>query len=66
MNSPDWLLELKNYPAGVLEELRKVSWPSKEEVRKQTLIVLAIVTVSSLFVAGLDWNFRQLVTMIIG
>lgn len=66
MNSPDWLLELKNYPQGVLDELHKVSWPDKETVRNQTLIVLAIVTVSSLFIAGLDWVFRQAITFMIG
>lgn len=65
MNSPDWIIELKNYPTGVLEELRKVTWPNKQRVRDLTLIVFAVVIVSSMFVAGIDWLFRRGITLLI-
>lgn len=65
MNSPELITQLKAYPLGVLEELRKVSWPSKELVRRQTLVVFVVVVVASLFVAGLDQVFRQGITFIL-
>lgn len=35
-------------------ELKRISWPTKQLVTKATILVLAIVTVSSLYVGALD------------
>lgn len=36
------------------EELRKVTWPSKQDTTKYTILILAIGIVIALFFAGLD------------
>ena len=35
-------------------EMKKVVWPTKKQIINNTLIVLAFVAVSGLFIAGLD------------
>ena len=35
-------------------EMKKVVWPSKKQVLNNTLVVLAAVAISSIFIGGLD------------
>jgi preprotein translocase subunit SecE len=41
-------------------ELRKVVWPTWPEARNLTLIVLAVIVVSSAFLGLCDWLFTLL------
>ena len=38
----------------VVSELKKVTWPSRQETIKLTLVVLTVSTAIGLFVGGLD------------
>lgn len=38
-------------------ELKKTSWPSKEELQKSTILVLAAVAIITLWIGGLDYIF---------
>jgi preprotein translocase subunit SecE len=49
----------------VKTELKKVSWPSKNEVIKMTLIVLGVSVAVSLFISSLDFIFTKLTELII-
>ncbi len=49
-----------------IAELRKVSWPSREEATRLTIIVLVVVTVTSAAFGILDYLFAQLFKLIIG
>jgi preprotein translocase subunit SecE len=64
MNPVIWLLR---YFRESLEELRKVSWPSRETVTRYSLLVIVLCIVLALFFAGIDWLFTkglaQLVTL---
>ena len=42
-----WFREMKS-------ELKKVVWPSKKQVINNTLVVLAAVAISAIFIGGLD------------
>ena len=44
----------KGYFNGVLEELKKVTWPTRNEVVKLSLIVIVISLLISLYVGALD------------
>lgn len=44
----------KGYFNGVLEELKKVTWPSKNEVIKLSLIVIIISLLMAFYVGILD------------
>ncbi|HRE48607.1 MAG TPA: preprotein translocase subunit SecE [Aggregatilineales bacterium] len=53
---------LRTYFRETLVELRKVAWPSREEVRRLTSIVLVVTIVSALFLGFVSFIFGFLTT----
>ncbi|MDO5561201.1 MAG: preprotein translocase subunit SecE [bacterium] len=51
--------KIKTYLAGVVEELKKVSFPSKEDTKQMTILVIALSTIMALYVAGVDFGFSS-------
>lgn len=47
------------------QELAKVSWPSREQAIRFTLIVITISLVVAVFIGGLDFIFTKLMELII-
>ena len=47
------------YLREVRQELKKVAWPSREELTTYTIVVFAVTAVVTLFVFGLDWAFSK-------
>ncbi len=45
----------------VYKELNKVTWPTKEELRDSTIIVLVVCLIFSLFVYGVDTLVSQII-----
>ena len=43
------------FVTDVSKEMKKVTWPNKDELRESTLVVLAVCGVIALFVFGVDW-----------
>ena len=54
-----------NLVQGVVGELKKVAWPSRQEAIRLTLIVLAVTGVISLILWGVDTAFSELVEIIL-
>ncbi len=50
---------IRQYLREVRQELKKVAWPSREELTTYTVVVFAVTTVITLFVFGLDWAFSK-------
>jgi preprotein translocase subunit SecE len=50
----------------VVAELRKVNWPSRNELLTYTTVVVVFVVIMMSIVAGLDWGFGWLVTHVFG
>ena len=46
-------------------ELRKVSWPTRQEATQLTILVLAVVLVSSAILGALDLVFQRLIGAIV-
>ena len=46
-------------------ELRKVSWPTRQEATQLTILVLAVVLVSSAVLGALDLVFQRLIGAIV-
>jgi len=65
MNWKNILTELRQYPQGVLEEMRKVDWPSRQETLRLTAVTATVIAVSTLFVAGVDMVFSRLIQFIL-
>jgi preprotein translocase subunit SecE len=47
-------------------ELKKVSWPTREQVRNLTVLVFAVSFVVGLYITVLDFVFAQLVGRLVG
>ena len=45
----------------VKQELKKVAWPSREELTTYTIVVFGVTTVLTLLVFGMDWAFNKAV-----
>jgi preprotein translocase subunit SecE len=50
----------------VVEELRKVVWPSRRDLLSYTGVVLVFVLVMMLFVSALDYGIGKLVLLVFG
>jgi preprotein translocase subunit SecE len=49
----------RQYLREVRGELRKVAWPTKEEVARYSVIVLITVVALTAFIFALDWLFAK-------
>lgn len=47
-------------------ELRKVTWPTKEEAIKMTKIVIVVVLATAIFLGVVDFIFSRLVGLLLG
>ncbi|HEY6171608.1 MAG TPA: preprotein translocase subunit SecE [Candidatus Kapabacteria bacterium] len=50
----------------VNKEMKKVSWPTREQLQEATLVTLALVVVASIFVFGVDKIFEITLRLIYG
>lgn len=49
----------------VIREMKKVSWPKKQELIRYTIIVFVTVTFLSVFFAAIDLGFSKLIRLIV-
>jgi len=54
------------YFRETVAELRKVNWPTRKEATQLTLIVLAVIGVTSVFLGLMDFIFARLVALVVG
>lgn len=55
---------LINYFKGAFEELKKVTWPTRDEAVRQTIIVIAMSIGVAIFLGALDFVFTYLMNFI--
>jgi preprotein translocase subunit SecE len=55
---------LRRYFTEVGSELKKVSWPTREQVRNLTVLVFAISFVVGLYITVLDQIFKTLLGLV--
>lgn len=48
------------------DELKKVTWPTRPEVIRLTVAVLAISVIVGLFLGGLDFILSKIIEVILG
>jgi len=53
------------YVREVIQELKKVSWPSVETTRNMTMLVIVVSLIAGLYMGVLDYLFQQLITWLI-
>lgn len=47
------------------EELKKVIWPTRQEVMRLTGVVIGVSAIVGLFIGGLDFVFTKLLSLLI-
>jgi preprotein translocase subunit SecE len=47
------------------EELKKVIWPTRQEVIRLTGVVIGVSAIVGLFIGGLDFVFTKLLSLLI-
>ena len=52
--------------SGLKAEFRKVIWPDRKTVGRQTIAVVAAAVVTGLIIACLDWLVQQGVNFLVG
>lgn len=53
------------YFKEVTREIKKVSWPSREQTQEKTLLVLAISIIIGLYIGVLDFVFSKLLGILV-
>jgi preprotein translocase subunit SecE len=62
---PNTMFEkLKQFLADVSKEMKKVSWPTKEQLQESTLVVLAVCTIVTAVVFLIDVGMTKIVEWI--
>jgi preprotein translocase subunit SecE len=54
----------RKFSRDVRGELRRVTWPDRDQLRQSTAVVLIIVLVLAVYVAAVDFVFQNLVRLI--
>ena len=50
----------------LVEELRKVHWPTRQEAMRLSLLVLVLCAIMGAILGGLDFGFTRVVTWFLG
>ena len=59
-------LSLARYLHESRVELRKVTWPTREQTINLTIVVVVVCIAIALFLGGLDWLFAEVVKLFAG
>ena len=59
------MLKVSTYINEVIREIKKVTWPSKEQTQKMTLLVIGVSVAVGLYIGLLDFVFQKLMTGIL-
>ena len=62
--SKGYLVKIRNYIEETQEELKKCSWPNREELKGSTVVVMVTITLLGLFTVGVDWILASLMRLI--
>ena len=60
------LLRIANYTAETREELKKCTWPSFEELKGSTVVVMITLALLGAFTVGVDYVVSLLIRLILG
>ena len=55
-----WVDQTRGFLAGVRDELRKVTWPTREELTKATRMIIVLSIVLGITIGLMDWLLQLL------
>ena len=60
-----YLLRVTNYVGETREELRKCTWPTVQELKDSTIVVLIAFALLGAYTVGVDSIFRMLIRLLV-
>ncbi|MFZ5376591.1 MAG: preprotein translocase subunit SecE [Patescibacteria group bacterium] len=57
---------IKKYFQEVVQELKKVSWPSRQQTINMTMVVIVVSLIIAAYLAGLDIVFQKMMGAVLG
>jgi preprotein translocase subunit SecE len=55
-----WVDQARGFLTGVREEMRKVTWPTREELTKATRMIIVLSIVLGITIGLMDWLLQLL------
>ena len=62
--SKGYLVKIRNYIEETQEELKKCTWPSIDELKGSTVVVMLTIAILGAFTVGVDWILSMVVRLI--
>jgi preprotein translocase SecE subunit len=59
-----YLMRVSNYVMETREELRKCTWPSLEELKGSTVVILLTIVLLGGFIVGVDFVISQVISWV--
>src|SRR5688572_4881319 len=59
-----YLVRMRNYIAETREELKKCTWPSIEELKGSTVVVMVTILLLGVFTVSVDWVLSMVIRLI--
>ncbi|MEA2056701.1 MAG: preprotein translocase subunit SecE [Patescibacteria group bacterium] len=56
---------IKRYIQEVIQEIKKVSWPDKEQTINKTVLVIVVSVLVSIYIGGLDLILQQAMKLLL-
>ena len=56
----------REYIEGLISEMRRVTWPTRQEWVSATVLTVGLVVAVALFTSGCDWLFARVFELIRG
>ncbi len=56
--------KIKQFFSEVISEMKKVSWPSRQELIGSTVVVITLVAILSLYIGAVDAAINKVLTLI--
>jgi len=64
--TPSRRFSIFGFFGDVFSELRKVTWPTRQEASRLTLLVIALAAVMGVFLGAFDWLFARIFSLLAG
>jgi preprotein translocase subunit SecE len=64
--APSRRFSIFGFFGDVFSELRKVTWPTRQEASRLTLLVIALAAVMGVFLGAFDWLFSRVFSLLAG
>ena len=59
-----YLMRIRNYVAETKEELRKCTWPTRQELKGSTVVVVVTIVLLGAYTVGVDWILSMVMRLI--